>query len=97
MYKSHYLSELFNVFDHAFPDTSTERIAFAMMQYYPSRGRLLFAVADFGMGIPAAVNRYLRSINEPAVSAQETLNDYVYGAYNHYGAHHLPERTIQCV
>lgn len=69
-----FLSEIFNnVFDHAFSDTATERIAFAMMQYYPSRGRLFFAVADFGMGIPAAVNRYLRSVNQPVVSPQETL------------------------
>lgn len=69
-----FLGELFNnVFDHAFSDAATERVAFVMMQYYPSRGRLIFAVADFGMGIPAAVNRYLKKVDSPMVSPKEAL------------------------
>ncbi|WP_223653381.1 hypothetical protein [Hymenobacter psoromatis] len=69
-----FLSEVFNnVFDHAFSDDATERVAFAMIQYYPSRERLIFAVADFGMGIPKSVNRYLSSKDLPTVSPTEAL------------------------
>ncbi len=69
-----FLSEVFNnVFDHAFSDDATERIAFAMIQYYPGRGQLIFAVADFGIGIPKSVNQYLSRKNLPTVSPKEAL------------------------
>ncbi|RZK35680.1 MAG: hypothetical protein EOO61_11535 [Hymenobacter sp.] len=67
-----HLAELFNnVLDHAFAGEATERIAFAFLQYYPSRGRLFVSVSDFGMGIPASVNRFLRSQGkEPIIPAE---------------------------
>ncbi|GAA4041193.1 hypothetical protein GCM10022409_29000 [Hymenobacter glaciei] len=69
-----YLGEMFNnVFDHAFAATATERIAFAMLQYYPTSQRLLIAVSDFGMGIPQTVNRYLQSQQQEPVTAPEAL------------------------
>ncbi len=69
-----YLGEMFNnVFDHAFATTATERIAFAMLQYYPTSQRLLLAVSDFGMGIPQTVNRYLQSQRQEPITAPEAL------------------------
>jgi anti-sigma regulatory factor (Ser/Thr protein kinase) len=69
-----YLGEMFNnVFDHAFATTATERIAFAMLQYYPTSKRLLIAVSDFGMGIPQTVNRYLQSQQQEPITAPEAL------------------------
>ncbi len=69
-----YLGEMFNnVFDHAFATTATERIAFAMLQYYPTSRRLLIAVSDFGMGIPKTVNRFLQSKGQEPVTATEAL------------------------
>jgi hypothetical protein len=63
-----YLAELFNnVLDHAFAGEATERIAFAFLQYYPSRGRLFTSVSDFGTGIPTSVNRFLQSQGEEPV------------------------------
>jgi sensor histidine kinase regulating citrate/malate metabolism len=69
-----YLGEMFNnVFDHAFAATATERVAFAMLQYYPTSQRLLIAVSDFGMGIPQTVNRFLQSQRQEPVTAPEAL------------------------
>ena len=69
-----YLGEMFNnVFDHAFATTATERIAFAMLQYYPTSQRLLIAVSDFGMGIPKTVNRFLQSQGKEPLTATEAL------------------------
>ncbi|UOQ97263.1 hypothetical protein MUN81_18740 [Hymenobacter sp. 5317J-9] len=69
-----YLGEMFNnVFDHAFAASARERIAFAMLQYYPNSKRLLIAVSDFGMGIPQTVNRYLQSQRQEPVTAPEAL------------------------
>ena len=69
-----YLGEMFNnVFDHAFAAAATERIAFAMLQYYPTSKRLLFAVSDFGMGIPKTVNRFLQSQGQEPITATEAL------------------------
>lgn len=69
-----YLGEMFNnIFDHAFATSATERIAFAMLQYYPNSKRLLIAVSDFGMGIPQTVNRYLQSQRQEPVTAPEAL------------------------
>jgi hypothetical protein len=67
-----YLAELFNnVFDHAF--TSTNRVAFGMVQYYPSRKRLFIAVSDFGMGIAKTVNQFLIKSGQEPVTASEAL------------------------
>ncbi|HEX8350035.1 MAG TPA: hypothetical protein VF598_08730 [Hymenobacter sp.] len=69
-----YVTELFNnVFDHAFAEGARERIAFGMLQYYPGRKRLFISVSDFGMGIPASVNRFLRSHQEPGLSPVDAL------------------------
>ena len=69
-----YLGEMFNnVFDHAFATTATERVAFAMLQYYPTSKRLLIAVSDFGMGIPKTVNRFLQSQGQEPITATEAL------------------------
>ena len=69
-----YLGEMFNnVFDHAFATAATERVAFAMLQYYPTSKRLLIAVSDFGMGIPQTVNRFLLSQRQEPVTAPEAL------------------------
>ncbi len=69
-----YLGEMFNnVFDHAFAGTATERVAFAMLQYYPASQRLLIAVSDFGMGIPKTVNRFLQAQGQEPVTATEAL------------------------
>ncbi|MGI4834957.1 MAG: hypothetical protein ACRYFK_16005 [Janthinobacterium lividum] len=55
-----YLAELFNnVFDHAFTAIISNRVAFGMVQYYPSRRRLFIAVSDFGLGIPKTINHFL--------------------------------------
>lgn len=69
-----YLAEIFNnIFDHAFAAEATERIAYCMLQYYPATERLFIAVADFGMGIPNSVNRYLKSQNQQPLSPVEAL------------------------
>jgi len=69
-----YLGEMFNnVFDHAFAEAATERVAFAMLQYYPASKRLLIAVSDFGMGIAKTVNRYLQGQGQEPVTATEAL------------------------
>lgn len=69
-----YLAELFNnVLDHAFAGEATERIAFAFLQYYPSRGRLFVSVSDFGMGIPASVNRFLRKQSKEPIMPAEAV------------------------
>jgi|GEM_PF-7049249 len=69
-----YLAELFNnVLDHAFAGEATERIAFAFLQYYPSRGRLFISVSDFGTGIPTSVNRFLQSQGENPVTPAEAV------------------------
>lgn len=69
-----YLAELFNnVLDHAFAGEATERIAFAFLQYYPSRGRLFISVSDFGMGIPMSVNRFLRSQGKEPITPAEAV------------------------
>jgi len=73
-YLATYLAELFNnVLDHAFAGEATERIAFAFLQYYPSRGRLFISVSDFGTGIPTSVNRFLLSENEEPVTPTEAV------------------------
>ncbi|WP_400193312.1 hypothetical protein [Hymenobacter sp. B81] len=69
-----YLAEIFNnVFDHAFAQGATERIAYCMVQYYPSTRRLFIAVADFGMGIPNSVNRYLESQGQNQLTPVDAL------------------------
>lgn len=69
-----YLAEIFNnIFDHAFATGAAERIAYCMLQYYPATERLFIAVADFGMGIPNSVNRYLESQNQEALPPIEAL------------------------
>lgn len=69
-----YLAEIFNnVADHAFAQGAAERIAYCMLQYYPSTRRLFIAVADFGMGIPNSVNRYLKSQGQEQLLPVEAL------------------------
>ncbi|QNH62198.1 hypothetical protein [Hymenobacter sediminicola] len=69
-----YLTEIFNnVFDHAFAKGATTRTAFGMLQYYPRNKRLFISVSDFGMGIPASVNRFLRDNQLPELSPPEAL------------------------
>ncbi|MBO2029986.1 hypothetical protein J4D99_01175 [Siccationidurans ginsengisoli] len=69
-----YLAELFNnVFDHAFNATSSNRVAFGMVQYYPSRRRLFIAVSDFGLGIPKTINHFLTTNGQEPVTATEAL------------------------
>ena len=69
-----YLGEIINnVFDHAFASEAADRLAYALVQYYPSSGRLFVAVADFGIGIPNSVNRFLTQHGHEAVSAVESV------------------------
>lgn len=69
-----YLGEILNnVFDHAFAQGATERIAFAMLQFYPKTKRLFISVADFGMGIPASVNRFLTVNGHEPLTTTEAL------------------------
>ncbi|MBT9393267.1 hypothetical protein KLP40_08835 [Hymenobacter sp. NST-14] len=69
-----YLAEIFNnIFDHAFAAGAAERIAYCMVQYYPATERLFIAVADFGMGIPNSVNRYLESQQQNPLPPIEAL------------------------
>lgn len=69
-----YLGEMLNnVFDHAFAGAATERVAFAMLQYYPEGKRLFVTVSDFGMGIAKTVNRFLQSQGQEPVTATEAL------------------------
>jgi len=70
-----YLTEIFNnVFDHAFAEGAGDRIAFALLQYYPKTKRLFASVSDFGMGIPASVNRFLRNHQLPELSPVAALS-----------------------
>ena len=69
-----YLGEMLNnVFDHAFAGAATERVAFAMLQYYPEGKRLFVTVSDFGMGIAKTVNRFLTRQGQEPVTATEAL------------------------
>jgi hypothetical protein len=69
-----YLGEMLNnVFDHAFAGAATERVAFAMLQYYPAGKRLFVTVSDFGMGIAKTVNRFLVAQGQEPVTATEAL------------------------
>jgi len=44
-----------------------------MLQYYPRTKRLFISVADFGMGIPATVNRFLRKNQQPELSPTDAV------------------------
>lgn len=61
--------ELFNnIADHAYPVGATQRVAYALTQYYPNSHRLMLTVSDFGRGITRTVNAYLHQQGQPELS-----------------------------
>lgn len=72
--------ELFNnIFDHAYAVNATQRIAYALTQYYPNSHRLFLTVCDFGRGITRSVNDYLRQQGHeelpPTQAVEKALED----------------------
>ena len=64
------LDELFNnIFDHSVSPVD----GFVTIQYYPNKHQLIFAVADFGIGIPNGINNYLQKIGQPIVTEKDAL------------------------
>lgn len=54
------LKEVFNnIFDHSKSDIQ----GYVLTQYYPQLKKLSFCICDFGVGIAASVNKYLRDNN----------------------------------
>ncbi len=64
------LAELLNnAFDHAHSLLG----AYVFCQYYPKPEVIKLAVADFGIGIPRSVNRYMLGHNKPVLSAIDAV------------------------
>lgn len=58
-----------NIFDH-----SKSRVSgYVIAQYYPKTKELFFAVCDFGIGIPTAINSFRKNRNETILSDEDAL------------------------
>lgn len=64
------ISEIINnVNDHS----KSIHDAYIFSQYYPKQNKIKFAISDLGVGIPATVNQYLASKEEPILSNLNAL------------------------